>query len=399
MRSFSQWQLAPFHPGAAIGPMTSGALAVIFSILMGAFGVDRAALSLAVPVYMIPYAGVQLVSGGISDLTSRRSSLLLGFGSYGAATLLTGLAPTFPLFLLGQALLGTTNAFTTPILMATLGDIVPSERMGRTMGLFSSTNLAGAMIGPLLAGVLAGIHWRLIYVAVAAMSWALMLWYVVWFRRYGAAVPPRPRGAHLRADLSRMLRALGLPIVLLASLSFCANGATRGASYLFGDYLRDAWGTGVGTAGVILAMYGLAGLLAGPFAGAVIERAGVYRGIAGGMVGVAGALVVMMAATSPWSFAAGNFLLGVTGIVAWAALNTLAVEAVPEHRGTASSIFGSAKFLVQAIAPLWFTPLYQSVAPRSIFAVSALLAIALLAPLAWLHARRARKPAGTPVTP
>lgn len=395
--SLSQWQLAPFHLGAAIGPMGGGVLAVLFAILMGAFDVDRATLSLAVPLYMFPYAALQLVSGGISDLTSRRASLLLGFGAYGAATLLSGLAPSFGVFLLGQALQGATNAFTTPILMATLGDVVAGPRLGRAMGFFSSANLAGAMAGPWIAGGLAEVSWRLVYVAIALLSWALMLWYFVWFRRHGDAVPQTARTHSIRADLANIARAVGLPVLLLASLAFFANGSMRGPVYLAGEFMADLWGTGVGAAGVILGLYGLAGLVTGPFAGLILEWLGLYRGTAAAMIGVALSLVVMALAPGALVFAAGNLLLGVTGIIAWTALNTLVLRAVPEHRGTAASIFGSAKFLAQGVAPVWFTPLYQSVGPRSIWGVAALLALALLAPLSALRGHAARREAGEPL--
>lgn len=382
----AEWQLIPFYLGAAIGPTGGGVFAVLFTILLGAFDVDRSLLSLAVPAYMVPYAAVQLVSGGLSDLTSRRASILLGFGSYGAASLVAALAPTFPVFLLSQVLQGASNAFTTPILLATLGDVLPRERVGRSMGLFSSTNQAGALAAPLLAGALGDLNWRLVYLVITGISWGLLLWYVLWFRRYGALVPTRVRANNLPATLRTMARAVGLPVVLLASLSFLTNGAMRGPSYLFAEYLRDTWGTSVGQAGLLLSTYGLAALVGGPGAGWLVDRVGPIRGIAGGMLGVAASLVLMGWAPSPLLFAAANFTLGLAGIVAWAGLNTLAVRTVPERRGTVASIAGSARFLGQAVAPLWFTPLYDAGMPASLFLLSAAMAVAALAPLAKLRA-------------
>ncbi|MBX6342825.1 MAG: MFS transporter, partial [Thermomicrobiaceae bacterium] len=225
--ALSQWQLAPFHFGAAVGPMGGGVLPIVFAILMRAFGIDRATLSLALPAYMFPYAAMQLVSGGISDLTSRRWSILLGFGGYGVATLLSGLAPTYAVFLAAQVLQGITNAFTTPIALATLGDVVPPRQLGRAIGVMSSINVAGGMVAPLLAGALAGVSWRLVYVAIAGISWLAMAWCALWFRRYGDRVPARRR-SHLRADLQALVSVLGVPMLLLASLAFLANAALMG---------------------------------------------------------------------------------------------------------------------------------------------------------------------------
>jgi MFS family permease len=385
--SLTQWQLAPFHLGAAAGPFGSAGIPVFFSMLMQAFDVDRFTLSLAVPAYMLAYAAIQLVSGSISDLTSRRGSIVLGFSSYGAATLLCALAPNFSLFLVGQVLQGITNAFMTPILMATLGDVLPPRRYGRAMGIFSSTNIAGTMLGVLVAGAIASAGWRLYYALAAFLTWGLALWFVVWFRRYGQQDPVRHHAADRRRELAVIYRAFGLTVTLLASLSFLASGAMQGAQYLFGEALRDLWGMPPGETGLILAVNGLAGLFLGPAGGYLIERIGVYRGTALGTIGMALSLVLMGVAPSPLVFALGNALLGGFGIGTWAALNTLAIRAVPEIRGTVSSYVGSAKFLVRGIAPFWFTPLYELAGPRSIFFASALLAALLLLPLITLRSR------------
>ena len=387
LEGINQWRLAPFYLGAAAGPFGSGAIPVYFHMMMDAFDVDRATFSLSVPAYMIAYAGVQLVSGSISDLTSRRSSILLGFASYGAATLLCGLAPSFPVFLLGQVLQGITNAFMTPILMATLGDVLPPHRYGRAMGIFSSTNLAGTMMGAVVAGLVAPLGWQAYYLLAAMLTWALAFWFLAWFRSYGRAVPARRRSTDLRGELAAIYRSIGTTVLLLASLSFLASGAMQGAQYLFGEVLRDLWGIATGSTGAILAVNGLAGLFLGPAAGYIIERIGVYRGAALGAGGMALSLVLMGLAPSPLAFAVGNFLLGGFGIGTWAALNTLAIRAVPELRGTVSAYFGSAKFLVRGVSPLWFTTLYELAGPRSIFFAAALMAVLLLVPLVALRSR------------
>jgi MFS family permease len=387
---FSTWQLLPFYLGGLSGPMGGGVVPVLFAVLMGAFGVDRSVLSLAVPAYMLPYAVVQLVSGGISDLTSRRTSLIIGFGGFGVATVLTGLAPNFQVFLLLQVFQGAMNAFTSPLLMATLGDIVPVPRMSRTMGFLNTANLAGTMLAPLLGGLLGDVTWRLPYLVFGLSNFLLLAWIMLWFRHHGEAVPPSGHGQSLRADLREMAAALGMQMVLLALLSFIASNAIRGPIYLFADYLGEQWGLSVASAGLILATYGLAGLLLGPFSGYLIERFGVFRGVAASMIGIGISLVIMGLGPSWPVFIVGNFLLGATSIVAWTGLSTLAVNLAPRHRGTASSLFGSARFLAMAVCPLWFTPLYQSVAMNSIFFASAIFALALLVPLTILSLRVGR---------
>jgi MFS family permease len=386
----SQRQLLPFYVSVLTGPMGGGILPVLFVTLMGAFNVDRATLSLAVPAYMFPFAGIQLFSGGISDLTSRRFAILLGFGGFGLTSILTGLSPNFHVFLLMQMLQGATNAFTTPIVMATLGDLVTGKRTGRTIGFFSTATLVGQMLAPLTGGFLGEISWRAAYIFVGCFTWAVTGWYYLWFRRYGAHVPRRHRTGNLSADVRAIVSALGFSIILLCSLSFLASVAMRGPQYLFAEYLRQSFGSGVRTAGLVLAAYGLAGLLVGPFAGDLTNRFGLFRTVTVSIVGAAGALILMSLASSAFWFAGTNFLLGICGIFAWTGLNVLAVRMVPEHRGTASSLFGGAQFFAAGISPLWYTPLYQSLGPRSIFVVAAAAGLALLVPLTPLRGRTSR---------
>ncbi len=370
--------------------MGGGILPVLFAVLMGAFGVDRAVLSFAIPAYMFPYAVVQLFSGGVSDLTSRRVSLLIGFGGFGCATIFAGLAPNFGLFLLAQVFQGATNAFTSPLVMATLGDVVPPHRTSRAIGFFNTSTLAGTMIAPLAGGFLGDFSWRIPFIVIGVLNWALTVWLVFWFRRYGSVVPRRERGQSLRADLQEMASALGFQIVLLAMLSFLASNAIRGAVYLFADYLDQTWSIHVASAGLILSTYGLAGLMIGPFSGDLMERFGIFRGVALSAVGVAASLVLMGMAPTPLWFTLGNFLLGATSILVWTGMSTLAVNLTPQHRGAASSLFGSARFLAMAISPLWFTSLYERILMPSIFYVSAASALLLVIPLMYLRSYRAR---------
>src|ERR687887_556173 len=123
-----------FYAGAALGPFAGGVIGVVIPALRGEFAADLGALSWAVPAYMIPFAGFQLVSGAISDATSRRLALGIGFLGFALTSALCGLAPSISWFLAGRFGQGSANAFTTAVLTAALADLVPRERLGRATG-------------------------------------------------------------------------------------------------------------------------------------------------------------------------------------------------------------------------------------------------------------------------
>ena len=63
--------------------------------------------------------------------------------------------------------------------------------------------------------------------------------------------------------------------------------------------------------------------------------------------------------TEPWQLALLWTLAGAGSVLLWTGLNTLAVEAVPENRGGAASVFGAFRFAGSALSPYVFLPLYN----------------------------------------
>ncbi|MDW8058627.1 MAG: MFS transporter [Thermomicrobium sp.] len=384
---FTQWKLAPYHLGSLIGPYNGGGFPIVFPILQGVFHVDRATLSVIVPAYFVTFGICQFFSGTISDLTSRRGTILAGFATFGGAALMCAVAPSLPIFVLGCILLGVTNAFTTPILLATLGDTLPPSRLPRTVAVFSAANQTGHLLGPLVAGLLVAWSWRLFFVSVALLSWLAGGWLFFWFRRYGALVPERPRVVSVAESLRALVRALDRAVAQVVALAFVTNAAVMGTAYLLGQALRDLWGLDYATIGLVVSLYGLGAILFGPPAGYLLERFGAQRGAAIGLLAVSLAIAAMALAPRPWIFAAAYLSLGLAAMLTWTAFSTLAVQAAPTHRGTASAYFLGARFLVQGLAPALYTPTYGALGPRAVFALSAAIALGALVPLRLLRPR------------
>jgi ACDE family multidrug resistance protein len=363
-----------FYLGAMLGPFAGGVIGVVIPALRADFRADLATLSWAIPAYMLPFAGFQLISGAVSDATSRRLALGIGFLGFAASSALCALAPDVPWFLVGRFLQGAANAFTTAVLVAALADAVPRERLGRAMGTFSSVNVAGSFAAPMAGGLLAALDWRLVYALVGLLSGALWLLYDPWLRRLpkraGVAVPRA--GELLAAALDRRM-------LLLAGISLLANLAIAGSSYLWPTYLGDRWGVGLAEAGGIASVFGLAAAAAAPYAGRWCDRRGplFVAGVAGAF-GCLGGLALAWAAT-PALFVAGLVVHGLAHGAIWAAVPSAVMLSVadPRHRGTAASVNSAFKFAGTALGPAVYTPAY-ALAPSAIFAVAALGSLALV---------------------
>jgi hypothetical protein len=60
----------------------------------------------------------------------------------------------------------------------------------------------------------------------------------------------------------------------------------------------------------------------------------------------------------------------------WTGLNTIAVEAIPENRSGATSVFSAFKFAGNAAAPLLWLPVYMS-DPAAAFGLAALVTLSI----------------------
>jgi MFS family permease len=361
---------AALYAGGLLGPFGGGVVAAMLPELGADLGISAAGATSSITVYVAPFAAVQLVSGTFGERWGRQRTVRVAYLVYAVASVGCALAPTLGGFLACRALQGTANAFTTPLLLAGLADTVPRERLGRAVGLFASCQAAGQSFAPLVGGVSAELNWRWAFVGITAA--ALLL----------ALVPPpgEPRpGAAAPSWRSLWTRRVGL----VSAVAFAGFAGTAGLPFLVSLRAADAFGTHAAQRGLLLAGFGVTGLLLGPVSGRLVDRWGGRRcaalaalGCAAlvgpiGLVGSAGALAAQWAAAG-----AATSLLTVS-------TNALAISAVPANRGGAVSTMSAFRFAGNALAPVLWLPLYRTAAPLG-FAGPAGLLLAVVLPAAAL---------------
>ena len=153
------------------------------------------------------------------------------------------------------------------------------------------------------------------------------------------------------------------------------------------------FGIGTTARGVLLALFGLGGVLVGRAAGNVVDRTD------SGRVAVVGALAC--ACVLPWLGVVGGvglvaalwFAAGMGSAVLWAGLNTMAVRSTPENRAGAVSVIGAFKFAGAALAPVIWVPIYDARGWVA-FAAAGVLAAAIVP--AVVRARWTDEPPGIP---
>lgn len=357
------------YAGGFIGPFGGGMVTVLIPELRDAFDVSSSAASLALTSYLVPFAALQLVSGTLGERFGRARATGVAFLVYAAASVAAALATGFAAFLAARAVQGAANAFTTPLVLATLAEDTPDEDIGRTMGTFAAVQTAGVVGAPLVGGLAGALDYRLAFVATAVVAVALALMSrgrtiarrAVERPRFADALTPQTRRTALAALLAYLgITGLGVVVALRAG---------------------DAFGLGPTVRGLLLAGFGAAGVVVGRPAGGWADRAGAMR------VALTGALacVVLVPLLGVVGAASGLAALwlatGVASALLWAGLNVLTVSAAPRNRGGAVSLIGAFKFTGNALAPVLLLPLYD-LDPRLAFATAGALCVVLAAVVA-----------------
>jgi MFS family permease len=224
-------------------------------------------------------------------------------------------------------------------------------------------------LAPLGGGALGAIDWRLAFVTQALVA-------------VGLATMP-PADGRRRDEVPRLRAVFTRRVGLLSGAAFAGYAGVTGVGFLVAVLAADEFGLDSVTRGILLAGFGVAGMVLGRAAGAAVDR---YGRVPVALTGTAiCAVLVALLGVAPTPAILGLlwFATGCGSALVWAGINVLAVEAVPGNRAGGTSVVSAFKFAGNAAAPLLWLPLYHA-DPKLGFlgaAILAALAGAFVAPL------------------
>src|SRR4051794_2384673 len=339
----------PFYIGGFLGRFGGGVVPVLLPQLRDAFDATTAGVATSIPASLVPFAAPQLVSGTIGERLGRRRVVRTGYVVYAFLSVLAAFVPPLGAFLVVRALQGGANAFLTPLLLAGLADEVAPRQIGRAVGTFAAVQTAAVALAPLLGGALGAIDWRFAFFSPSAVAVGLAL-----------VPPPNARPRAEGAEIPRLRAVFTRRVGLLSASAFTAYAGVTGVGFLVAVLAADEFGLASITRGVLLAGFGVAGMLVGRLAGDAVDRFGrVPVALAG--IAICSALVVLIG-FAPSAGVAGALWVAPRGGSALprGGINVLAVEAVPGNRAGGTSVVSAFKFAGNAAAPLMWLPLYHA---------------------------------------
>ena len=363
-------RVGALYAGGFLGPFGGGITASMLPELGADLGLSPSAASASLTAYLLPFALLMLVSGTLGQRWGARRSVRVAYVAYVVFTLLAAVAGTGWLFLGARALQGAANAFTTPLLLASLAAVSPRERLGRSLGVMGSLQAAGMTFAPLVGGLAASVDWRLAFVGVAVVAALLAV----------AGLPADPPGWRAGDGTAPpRLRDAWRPSVLrLGLVAGLAWGALGGLAFLVALRVEDAFTLGAAVRGALLTGFGVCGLLTARLVGSGVDRFGpgvtIRAGAVAGalLVGAVGVLPSAVAVAAVWALAGAAAQLVLVGV------NTLVL------RGTTAggvSVVQAGRFLGASASPALFLAPYH-LSPVAGFGLAGvvLLAAGVLAP-------------------
>jgi len=153
-----------------------------------------------------------VAAGGWTDARGPRAPVLTGLGLFAGGLLTAGLAPTFPLLLVGRAVTGLGAGLLVVSLYVVVAEVYPDDLRPRAFGAISTAWVLPSIVGPAIAGWLAS-HWSWRAVFLVVLPLALLLLPILAPQLRGSARSGEQDAGETRR---RLLRGVGLASGALA---------------------------------------------------------------------------------------------------------------------------------------------------------------------------------------
>jgi len=155
--------------------------------------------------FLLTMAVVIPITGFLLQRFPPRRVYLTSMLLFSTGTLVSALAPGFPVLLAGRIVQAAGTAVMVPLLMTTVLRLVPAERRGATMGTITIVIAVAPAVGPTLSGVI-----------LSTLGWRFMFWVVLPIAL--VALAAGARWLHVAAEVRPV--PLDLGSVALSALGF-----------------------------------------------------------------------------------------------------------------------------------------------------------------------------------
>ncbi len=339
------------------------------------------AAAMVVTAYAVTHGSIQLIIGPVGDRFGKYRTVALTCAVGAVLVALCGMVSTLPQLALARLATGAAAGWVIPISMAYVGDVTPPERLQPILARYLSGQILGQLFGQAAGGVLGDfLGWRNVFFVLAGM-FALASAGLVFELAANPQTRVRSRhgdgrGRGFVADYGAVLSNPFARIVIAAA--FLEGALAWGALAYIGAQLRLRFGLSYTLVGIIVACFGIGGLIYAALVKILVRRLG-QAGLAIGGAFILMAAYIEIGLGSLWWLAP----LAMTGIglgfyMLHNTLQTNATQMTPQARGTAVALFSSALYVGQTAGVAAGAPVIDHLGAAPLF-VGAAIALPILA--------------------
>ena len=335
--------------------------------------------------FTLPYALIQPVLGALADMFSKTRLIALCMLVVGISTIACGLATNFETLMALRVVAGITAGGVFPIALAVAGDRVPVQQRQVAIGRLLFAAMTGNLLGASGAGVIGDfVGWRGVFFTTGAIDLIALAVAIPGFRSMEEKAG--------RFDLSTLLPNYRT-IFRNPMAKYCFGAVFVEAVFLFGvfPYMAGLLQTGgearASIAGVVIAGFGIGGVIYTFMVGWLLSNIGEKRLMAAGGVAMGIGLFVI-ALRMAWPIEFANFvLLGFGFYLLHGCIQVYVTELAPAARGSATAAHSLFFFLGQAAGPVVYGIGLNSVGVNVVLIFGA----AALAATGWICASNLRR--------
>ena len=213
--------LAAVSVSHLLNDLIQSLLPAIYPILKDSFHLDFGQIGLLTLTFQVTASLLQPLVGTFTDRKPQPFSLVVGMGFTLIGLLTLSQAHSYPLLLLGAALIGMGSSVFHPE-SSRVARMASGGQHGLAQSVFQVGGNAGTALGPLLAAFIVvpfgqgSIAW---FSGVALLGMLILFTVGRWYRAKLIDMKAKPRPAEIRSPLSKQTVAVSITILMLLAFS------------------------------------------------------------------------------------------------------------------------------------------------------------------------------------
>ncbi len=364
-----------------LNDMMQSLLPAIYPIIKSTYGLDFGQIGLITLAFQLTASLLQPLVGMYTDRRPQPYSLVAGMGFTLFGLVLLAHASSYPMLLLGAALVGTGSSVFHPE-STRMARLASGGRHGFAQSVFQVGGQAGQAFGPLLAAFIVVPQGQssLSWFSLVAMFAMLLLFRVGRWYAKQAPAPAKPRASGATASLDGPSAGVLLAVAMLVLLMFSKSAYTASLSSYYTFYLIGKFGVSVQVSQLLLFLFLCAQAVGSLIGGHMGDRFGRREIIWFSILGAVPFTLIMPFANLFWT-AVLTVIIGMIMASAFPAILVYALELLPGKVGMIAGLFYGVSFGLGALSAAMLGELADITSIETVYRLCSLLP--LLGLLTW----------------